>query len=108
METLPIVFRGHHPDSIHRAIHHFDVLDLYPEETLIGAGERHPALVMVLRGQVEARRDGNDLIKEAEKDKEVSEDESKAGQKRIQDVTDKYIKTVDDIGANKEKEIMEV
>ena len=60
METLPIVFRGLHPDSIHRAIHHFDVLDLYPEETLIGAGERHPALVMVLRGQVEARRDGND------------------------------------------------
>ena len=55
-----------------------------------------------------ARRDGNDLLKTAEKDKDISEDESKSGQKRIQDLTDKYVKQVDDVGANKEKEILEV
>lgn len=55
-----------------------------------------------------ARRDGNDMLKEAEKDKEISEDESKVGQKRMQDLTDKYIVVVDEIGAKKEAEIMEV
>jgi len=55
-----------------------------------------------------ARRDGNDLLKTAEKDKEISEDQSKAGQKSIQELTDKYVKQVDDVAANKEKEIMEV
>ncbi len=55
-----------------------------------------------------ARRDANELIKEALKDKEMSEDDSKNGQKRIQDMTDQYIKQVDDAGASKEKEIMEV
>jgi len=56
METMPVVFRGLQPASLHRAIHHFDVIDLYAHETLIAAGERHPSLVMVLRGQLEARR----------------------------------------------------
>ncbi|MCG8424681.1 MAG: ribosome recycling factor [Proteobacteria bacterium] len=55
-----------------------------------------------------ARRDGNDLLKEAEKSKELSEDESKVGQKKIQELTDKYVKSVDEISANKEKEILEV
>jgi len=53
---MPAVFRRLNPDSLHRAIHHFDVIDLYRDETIIGAGDRHPALVMVLRGQLEARR----------------------------------------------------
>ncbi len=55
-----------------------------------------------------ARRDGNELLKEAEKQKEMSEDDSKAGQKRIQELTDKYITQADELGATKEKEIMEV
>ena len=54
------------------------------------------------------RRDGNDMLKDAEKEKEISEDESKAGQKRIQTLTDKYVAVVDDMGAKKEAEIMEV
>ena len=55
-----------------------------------------------------ARRDGNDMLKAAEKDKELSEDDSKAGQKKIQEITDKFIGVVDGIGQDKEKEIMEV
>jgi ribosome recycling factor len=55
-----------------------------------------------------ARRDGNELLKDAEKQKELSEDDSKAGQKQIQELTDKYIAQADEIGVQKEKEIMEV
>jgi ribosome recycling factor len=55
-----------------------------------------------------ARREGNDMLKEAEKDGEVSEDEAKTCGKRIQDLTDRYIAQVDDVGGKKEKEILEV
>jgi ribosome recycling factor len=55
-----------------------------------------------------ARRDGNELLKDAEKQKEISEDDSKVGQKKIQELTDRYIAQADEIGAKKEKEIMEV
>lgn len=54
------------------------------------------------------RRDGNEAIKKLEKDKLISEDETKKAQDDIQKLTDKYIKEVDHIMAVKEKEIMEV
>ncbi|OFZ51408.1 MAG: ribosome recycling factor [Bdellovibrionales bacterium RIFOXYB1_FULL_37_110] len=54
------------------------------------------------------RRDQNELVKKAEKDKTISEDESKKIQKEIQDVTDKYIKNVDDVIKLKEQEIMTI
>lgn len=55
-----------------------------------------------------ARRDGNDMLKELLKDKEISEDDSKAGQKSIQDITDQYIAQIEEISAAKEKELMEL
>jgi ribosome recycling factor len=55
-----------------------------------------------------ARRDGNEMLKDAEKEKEISEDEGKRGQKGIQELTDKYVAQVEDIAANKEKEILEI
>jgi len=55
-----------------------------------------------------ARRDGNDLIKDAEKDGDITEDERKSGEKQIQDLTDKYVANVDDLATAKEKEIMEL
>ena len=55
-----------------------------------------------------ARRDAMDMIKDAEKDKQISEDERKQGEKKVQDLTDKYIAMVDDIAKSKEKEIMEL
>lgn len=54
------------------------------------------------------RRDANDQVKKAEKEKSISEDESKRTQDEIQKLTDKYIKEVDRLMAVKEKEIMEV
>ena len=51
------------------------------------------------------RRDGNDLVK---KNKELPEDVQKEGQEKIQKLTDDYIKKVDVIGAEKDKEIMSI
>jgi|SRR5690625_649930 len=53
------------------------------------------------------RRDANDEIKRKEKD-EISEDESRRFQERVQKVTDQYIEEVDQVLDGKEKEIMEV
>ncbi|HEX4450242.1 MAG TPA: ribosome recycling factor [Kofleriaceae bacterium] len=55
-----------------------------------------------------ARRDAMDMIKDAEKEKQISEDERKKGEKSIQDLTDKYIAQVEDVAKAKEKEIMEL
>lgn len=53
------------------------------------------------------RRDANELMKTLKKDGEISEDESFKGQDQIQKITDNYIKTVDTIYSEKEKEILE-
>ncbi len=53
------------------------------------------------------RRDANDAIKKLEKDSTITEDVSKKFQKEAQDKTDFYIKKIDTILADKEKEIME-
>ena len=55
-----------------------------------------------------ARRDAMDLVKDAEKEKSITEDDRKNGEKRVQDLTDKYVATVDEIAKAKEKEIMEL
>jgi ribosome recycling factor len=55
-----------------------------------------------------ARRDAMDMVKDAEKEKQITEDERKNGEKKIQDLTDKYIAMLDDIAKAKEKEIMEL
>jgi len=55
-----------------------------------------------------SRRDAMDMIKDAEKEKQITEDQRKDGEKKIQDLTDKYIGMVDDIAKAKEKEIMEL
>jgi ribosome recycling factor len=55
-----------------------------------------------------SRRDAMDLLKEAEKDKEITEDERKNGEKRVQDLTDKFVAMLDDLSTTKEKEIMEI
>ncbi len=54
------------------------------------------------------RRDGNDAIKKLEKDKEITEDESKRAQADMQKLVDRYVKMADDAKAKKEKEVMEV
>lgn len=54
------------------------------------------------------RRDGIDGIRKQEKGGDVSEDESRDLQDRIQKLTDKYVTKVDEALAAKEKDIMEV
>ena len=54
------------------------------------------------------RRDANDLCKKMKKDGEMTEDEQKASEKSVQDLTDKYIKDIDGITSRKEKEIMQI
>ncbi len=54
------------------------------------------------------RRDGNDLFKKQKKDKEISEDDMFRLQEEAQKATDDFIKQLDEITANKEKEVMEV
>jgi ribosome recycling factor len=78
--------------------------------------ERRKDLAKVVGKQTEearvavraARRDAMDMIKDAEKDKQISEDERKQGEKKVQELTDKYIAMIDDIAKAKEKEIMEL
>ena len=54
------------------------------------------------------RRDANDQLKKAEKDKKLSEDQSKDGHDEVQKLTDEFIKKIDEMLARKEKEVMEV
>ena len=52
------------------------------------------------------RRDANEQLKELKKDKQISEDEAFKAQDEVQKVTDDYIKKLDALAAEKEKEIM--
>jgi ribosome recycling factor len=54
------------------------------------------------------RRDGNEMIKELEKSKEISEDDSKSALARIQKLTDRYSDEVQKLTDNKEKEIAHI
>jgi ribosome recycling factor len=54
------------------------------------------------------RRDGNDLIKKAMKDKKITEDEERRALDEIQKLTDTEIKKMEEMSAGKEKEVMQV
>lgn len=54
------------------------------------------------------RRDANEKCKELKKAGDMTEDEQKASEKIVQDLTDKYIKEVDGVVAKKNKEILEL
>ncbi len=54
------------------------------------------------------RRDGMDVLKRMEKDGEISKDEHRAWADEVQKITDDHIKRIDDVLAQKEKEILQV
>ena len=56
----------------------------------------------------EHRRKGNDLLKQKKTAGDISEDDVKGTEKKIQELTDKYCKEIDTLLATKEKEIMTV
>ena len=77
--------------------------------------ERREELVKVVRDMAEhgrvslrtIRRDANDRVKKIQSESKISEDDSSRGQEEIQKLTDKYIKDVDKILEDKNKELAE-
>jgi ribosome recycling factor len=53
------------------------------------------------------RRDANELLKGFKKDGDISEDEAFKAQDQVQKITDEYIKLIDEVFQEKEKEILE-
>ncbi len=47
-------------------------------------------------------------LKKLLKDKEISEDDEKRGEKEIQELTDEFIARIDKVVADKEKELLEI
>lgn len=78
--------------------------------------ERRRDLVKVIKKMAEEnkvavrniRRDLNEMIKELKKEKEISEDDQFRAQEEIQTITDDFIKKIDAVYGNKEKEILEI
>ena len=78
--------------------------------------DRRRALTKQVKSQVEEskvavrnqRRDALDAVKKLEHDKQISENDQRRGQEKLQELTDKYIREVEQIGAAKEAEVMEV
>jgi ribosome recycling factor len=78
--------------------------------------ERRQELVKLLHKRMEdariairnIRRSSNDEFKEFEREKMISEDESKQAHEEVQKLTDKFISEIEELGKHKEKEIMEV
>lgn len=54
------------------------------------------------------RRDANDQLKKAEKESEISEDNSKRAVSNVQEMTDKYITEIDEAVKSKEEDIMTI
>ena len=78
--------------------------------------ERRRDLVKVVKGDGESakiavrniRRDANSDFKDLLKEKEISEDESRDAEETVQKLTDKFVASVDEVIAVKEKELMEI
>ncbi len=78
--------------------------------------ERRRELVKMVQKRVEegriavrnCRRDGLHDMRELEKEKLISEDDHFRGKDRMQELTDNYVEKMDEIGAAKEEQIMEV
>lgn len=78
-------------------------------------GERRKELVKIVKKQSEdakvtirnERRVGNEMVKELKNDGDVSEDDMHRALTKIQQLTDTYIKKVEDVFTEKEKEILE-
>lgn len=78
--------------------------------------EQRQLAVKQMKGMVEDakvsvrndRRKANEAIKKLEKDKEITQDESKSAQENIQKLTDKYISKIDEDAKVKEVEVLKV
>jgi ribosome recycling factor len=78
--------------------------------------ERRKQLVKIVKKKAEEhkvtvrqiRREANDTLKSLEKEKEISEDDRRTGQDKIQKLTDTYTQKIDEITERKEAEVLEI
>ena len=78
--------------------------------------ERRQELVRLLKRKLEeskvsirnVRRDGIDSLRKLERAKSISQDENRRTQEQLQKSNDSHVKMVDELGASKETEIMQV
>ncbi len=78
--------------------------------------ERRRDLVKICKGYGEdgrvavrnARRDANDSLKKGQKAGDLTEDDEKRGHDKVQTLTDKFVKEIDDLVGTKEQEILEI
>lgn len=78
--------------------------------------DRRREMVKLVRRKVEegrvalrnVRREGQDDLKDLEKEKLISSDELHRGQERLQKLTDRYVAEIDQLGQHKEAEVLEV
>jgi len=78
--------------------------------------ERRHDLVRVVRKEAEngrtairnIRRDANSDFKDLLKEKEITEDEARQSEDKVQKLTDSYVAKIDDVLSKKETELMEV
>lgn len=68
-------------------------------------GKKAEEAKVVIRG---IRRDAIESYKKMQKNSEITEDDLKTAEKEIQDLTDKFVKKVDEEAKKKEKEIIEI
>ena len=78
--------------------------------------ERRQELVRLLKRKIEdgkvsvrnVRRDGQDTLRKMERDKSISQDQNRRAQDQLQKATDNHTKLIDQVGVEKEVEIMQV
>ena len=78
--------------------------------------ERRQELVRLLKRKLEeskvsirnVRRDGIDSLRKLERAKSISQDENRRTQEQLQKSTDNHVKIIEELGASKETEIMQV
>jgi ribosome recycling factor len=78
--------------------------------------ERRQELVRLLKRKIEdgkvsvrnVRRDGQDTLRKMERDKSISQDQNRRAQDQLQKATDNHTKQIDQVGVEKEAEIMQV
>jgi ribosome recycling factor len=78
--------------------------------------ERRKELVRVVHKKVEdgrvairnVRRDAHEMLRDLQREKEISEDEEHRAQEQLQKVTDSFVAQADSVGKEKEQELLEV
>lgn len=110
-------------EAIEKAIQHSD-LGLTPSNdgTIIRlvipqlTEDRRKELVRIVHKKVEdgrvairnVRRDAHEMLRDLQREKEISEDDEKRAQEQLQKITDHFVGRADGIGSEKEQELLEV